>query len=176
VRRVELRTRFSRAGVAILLGRWVGANCQVYRLCYEAQEFLHPLPTRYDADIHKFDVELSRSPDLQARLAYARAWYAHQDESGRWCFGPSKFVGYEGISAKAYLQTAEESDGRRTEAQLQMWFGAVDPASALYQELSTALFALLAKYGKAPSTKMFLERIAKHRLLGNCLRASIESC
>jgi hypothetical protein len=60
-------------------------------------------------------------------------WYAVKDDKGRWRFAPSKFVGYEGIDAKTYLQAAEESDGRRTEAQLQMWFAAIDPMSELYE-------------------------------------------
>jgi hypothetical protein len=111
-------------------------------------------PAKALANIQRFDAELRRSPDLQARLGYARAWYAHRDEEGKWCFAPSKFAGYEDIDAKTYLQYAEESDGRRTEAQLQAYFAVVNPATPLHQELKSALFALLARYGKTPSTKM----------------------
>jgi hypothetical protein len=105
-------------------------------------------------NIERFGHEVEQSPELQARLAYARAWYAQQDCRGEWQFGPSKFVGYEGLDANRYIQSAEERDGRRTEAQLQQWFTVVNPSSELYAELSSALFAFLARFGKAPSTKM----------------------
>jgi hypothetical protein len=104
-------------------------------------------------NIEKFESELWKSPDLQVRLAYARAWYAHKDQSGKWFFAPSKFVGYQDVDAETYLESAEESDGRRTEAQLQIWFRVVDPVTPLYDELSSRLVALLAQYGKTPSTK-----------------------
>ena len=111
-------------------------------------------PSQALANIHRFEEELPSASGLQDRLAYARSWYADQGKSGKWSFGPSKFIGYENIDAATYLQEAQESDGRRTEAQLQMWFSVVDPKTPLHGELSSALFALLAKYGKTPSTKM----------------------
>jgi hypothetical protein len=120
-------------------------------------------PVQALANIRKFEKELRHSPELQGHLAYARAWYAHQDDSGAWCFAPSKFVGYAGIHAKAYLEGAEETDGRRTEAQLQMWFNVVDPTTALHDELSSALVAFLAKFGKTPSTKMRINVLRQRR-------------
>lgn len=109
--------------------------------------------TQAVANILKFEDELERSPELQARLAYARAWYANRDADGEWHFAPSKFVGYEDIDAKTYLHAAEESDGRRTEAQLQQFFKVVDPTDTLHDELNSALVAFLAKFAKTPSTK-----------------------
>lgn len=106
------------------------------------------------ANIERFGLEVDKSSELQSRLAYARAWYAQQNNRGVWHFGPSKFVGYEGLNAKTYIESAENRDGRRTEAQLQQWFVVVEPASPVYGELRSALFAFLAKYGKTPSTKM----------------------
>jgi transposase InsO family protein len=58
----------------------------------------------------------------------------------QWRFGPSKFVGYEGMTSVGYIDTAEDRDGRRTEAQLQLWFKAVDPESELGTQLSSALY------------------------------------
>jgi hypothetical protein len=58
------------------------------------------------------------------------------------------------MTAEGYIETAEDRDGRRTEAQLQQWFTAVDPESELGARLSSALYGFLAGYGKAPSTKM----------------------
>jgi hypothetical protein len=104
--------------------------------------------------IEKFGVEIQNNPELQARLPFARAWYAHRNQDGSWSFGPSKFIGYEGLDGDTYLRTAQETDGRRTEAQLQTMFKTIDPMDPLYLELSSALVAFLAKYGKAPSTKM----------------------
>jgi hypothetical protein len=106
------------------------------------------------SNIERFGTEVDKSPALQGRMAYARAWYAQQDRGGVWRFGPSKFVGYEGLNAKTYIESAENRDGRRTEAQLQQWFVVIDPASLIYGELRSALFSFLAKYGKTPSTKM----------------------
>ena len=103
-------------------------------------------------NIEKFNAEIKKTPELQARLAYARSWYARQDQSGTWLFAPSKFVGYQDIDGQTYLE-AEDADGRRTEAQLQGWFNVVDPATPLYDELNSKLVAFLAQYGKAPSTK-----------------------
>ena len=50
------------------------------------------------ANIERFGKEVGQSPALQARLAYARAWYADQNSRGEWQFGPSKYVGYDGLS------------------------------------------------------------------------------
>jgi hypothetical protein len=106
------------------------------------------------SNIARFGEEVEKSRALQKRLAYARSWYAYQDEEGQWRFGPSKFVGYDRMTAEGYIDTAEDRDGRRTEAQLQQWFTAVDPESELGAQLSSALYGFLASYGKAPSTKM----------------------
>jgi hypothetical protein len=106
------------------------------------------------SNIARFREEVERSSALQKRLAYARSWYAYQDQDGQWRFGPSKFVGYDRMTAEGYIETAEDRDGRRTEAQLQQWFTAVDPESELGTQLSSALYRFLASYGKAPSTKM----------------------
>jgi hypothetical protein len=105
-------------------------------------------------NIKRFTTEVRHSPDLQGRLAYARAWYATKNDQGEWQFGPSKFVGYEDLNAEQYIKSAEQRDGRRTETQLQQWFSVVDPSSELYDQLSSSLFAFLANFGKVPSTKM----------------------
>ena len=110
-------------------------------------------PAQAFDNIKKFEEGVHSSPELQARLPYARAWYAYREGAGAWHFGPSKFVGYEGLDAKTYLQTAQETDGRRTEAQLKTMFETVGPMHPAYNELTAALLGFLAQYGKAPSTK-----------------------
>jgi len=127
------------------LARW-GEGCKPYTVASGLPSVL--------SNIARFGEEVEKSRALQKRLAYARSWYAYQDDEGLWRFGPSKFVGYEGMTAVGYVDTAEDLDGRRTEAQLQQWFTAVDPGSELGTQLSSALYRFLASYGKAPSTKM----------------------
>jgi hypothetical protein len=109
------------------------------------------VPAQALANIRKFEDELKGSPELQARLAYARAWYAYKDAGG-WHFGPSKFIGYQDIDAATYLAMAEDTDGRRTEAQLKTFFFTPNSANPLHAELNSALVVFLAKYGKTPST------------------------
>jgi hypothetical protein len=125
------------------------------------------------ANIFNFASAVESSPELQARLAYARAWYALQDKEGCWCFAPSKFAGYEGIDAKTYLENAEQSDGRRTEAELQLYFAVVDRTAPLYEELRSALFAFLAKFGKAPSKKIRIN-VIRERLVPSTDASSAE--
>jgi hypothetical protein len=127
------------------LARW-GEGCKPYVVASDLTGVL--------SNIARFAEEVGKSRALQKRLAYARSWYAYQDEAGHWQFGPSKFIGYDRMTAEGYIDTAEDRDGRRTEAQLQQWFTAVDPVSELGTQLSSALFEFLARYGKAPSTKM----------------------
>ena len=105
------------------------------------------------SNILKFEDELQGSSELQDRLSFARAWYAVRDEDGVWRFGPSKFIGYQKMTAKEYLD-GKARDGRRTEAQLAQWFTEVPDDTELYETLSDALFEVLAEYGKTPSSKM----------------------
>jgi hypothetical protein len=91
------------------------------------------------------------SADLKDRLSHARAWYAVKDADGDWVFGPSKYIGYESLTAKQYVAQSTELDGRKTEAQLRRWFTEVDPESKIGAKLSTKLSRFLSKHGKAPS-------------------------
>lgn len=124
-------------------------------------------PDQVCENILKFENELRRSSDMQARLSYARSWYACQDESGVWNFAPAKFAGYQDMDAARYLDEAESEarDGRRTESQLRMFSKSADLASPLQAELTSALFAFLAKYGKTPSMKVRINVIPARRRL-----------
>lgn len=100
--------------------------------------------------IEHYGPELKRSEELQGRIAFARAWYAHKSEDGAWHFAPSKFCGYKGMTAEEYLND-DPRDGRRAERQLQSWFTQVPETDELYEELSESLTAFLDKFGKPPS-------------------------
>lgn len=102
-------------------------------------------------NIERFKEELDGSPELQRRLAFARAWYAHCSLDGTLHYAPSKFCGYKDMTADEYVND-DPRDGRRTEKQLQTWFTQIDPADPLYDELSEGLMTFLADYGKPPST------------------------
>jgi len=97
-----------------------------------------------------FEKEVAGNRKLAEIMSYGRAWYASRD-AGRWAFGPSKFVGYESNTAKRYLQTHDQRDGRLTERVLSQWFEEVPPDSALYRELHAALQQMFAGYGRSPN-------------------------
>ena len=121
--------------------------------------------------INRFAEEVRRSQQLRSRLAYARAWYACPDGNGGWLYGPSKFIGYAGLTGDQYVELAEKRllDGRKTEVQLKKWFKQVDPSTDRYEQLSSGLSAFLAEHGKAPSQKM---RINIPKTLDNDSHAS----
>ena len=105
--------------------------------------------------IHRFAEEIRRSPELARRLSHARSWYADQDKDGRWRFGPSKFVGYEGLDAETYLDLSNRGlDGRKTEPRLQRWFTELDSSTDLYACLIPQLSAFLTVHGKVPNMGM----------------------
>lgn len=113
-------------------------------------------------NIERFSSELDKSQELQRRLPFARAWYAHKTEGGSWIFAPSKFAGYKDMTAEEYLND-DPRDGRRTENQLQTWFTQLAETDPLYEELSEKLAAFLHTYGKAPSSA-FRINVAKDYL------------
>lgn len=102
-------------------------------------------------NIRLYNDEIGLHPRLAARIKQHPAWYADKDSSGEWRFGPSKFIGYHGISAKAYLASYSRKDGRETEPALREWFSQVDPDSILGKELRAAFVAFAERHGKTPN-------------------------
>lgn len=103
------------------------------------------------ANIRKFEAELNRSTELQARLGQVHSWYALKTAEGRWLFGSSKFIGYENNSAKKYLETADQTtDGRETERLLEAWYSPVEPSSRTARELQSELAAFLSQWNRKP--------------------------
>jgi uncharacterized protein (DUF433 family) len=101
-------------------------------------------------NILHYNEELRKFPKLAARIKQHPSWYAVKD-SGKWSFGPSKFVGYANADAKAYLATYARKDGRETEPTLAKWFGLVNPATAIGKELQQAFTEFAGRYGKTPN-------------------------
>ena len=112
-------------------------------------------PAVVSANIHRFEGEVRRTPALGDRLARFRAWYAEMGEGEQWRFGPSKFVGYEGLDGERYLELSRRGlDGGRTEQHLRQWFAEVIPDCQMYGLLSAKLSAFLNQYGKLPNRRM----------------------
>lgn len=102
------------------------------------------------ANIHAYNQNLERTKD---RMPYVRAWYALPTTKG-WLFGPSKFIGYQKMTPKEYIERADmELDGRATESILQQW---AEPISkhydSRYGELWVALNELCGRLGKKPNS------------------------
>jgi hypothetical protein len=114
-------------------------------------------------------------------MPFNRSWYALRTESC-WLLGPSKFIGYENLSAEEYLgrpynaemrgrvdlrdNSAMPLDGRVTEGVLKRWSELIEDGHPEYENLHSALNALCARYGKKPNS---LARIS-------IVRESREAC
>jgi hypothetical protein len=107
----------------------------------------------------------NNAEEVAALMPYARAWYAIRIGNG-WMLGPSKFIGYEGMTVEDYLgapysaerhgrvqrgKNADILDGRVTEGVLRRWSESVERGHPDYDDLHTALNALCARYGKKPN-------------------------
>ncbi len=64
---------------------------------------------------------LDSNPELAGRLGQAHAFYAIGEEGRKPLFGFSKFVGYEGLTARGYLERYRTLDDRETERILAEW-------------------------------------------------------
>lgn len=86
---------------------------------------------------------------LRTMIAYVRHWYAAKAADGSWLFGPSKFIGYAGITASTYEQMHEELDGRVTEGALKEWFIELPAGDAFEAVLRKELRRFIATHGKS---------------------------
>jgi hypothetical protein len=99
-------------------------------------------------------------------MPYARSWYALRTKSG-WLFGPSKYIGYDGMTPQKYLGSEYSTqrhgrissddanivlDGRITEGVLRRWSDLVEEGHPEYARLHTALNELCARHGKKPNS------------------------
>ena len=103
--------------------------------------------------IQRFHESLEKNPNhpIVEKLPRFRAWYKAEDANGRPIFGPSKFIGYAGMTIDEYAALKGHGlDGRQTENALRHWFD--EPAeSPKKDELEDALHDFLDQFGKRPS-------------------------
>jgi hypothetical protein len=98
-------------------------------------------------------------------LPYFRGWYCIDDlETGERLYGPSKLIGYVGLTIDRYFtkinQTGKRGlDGRKTEKELNRWFEKVDNSSAAFFDLSNELTVLCNRFGKIPSRAHHIHRL-----------------
>ncbi len=112
------------------------------------------LVTNFDEvaeNIRRYQHELPANTALVSRMSRHPVWYAVRGRGRRWLFGPSKFVGYAGISAKSYLASYNRKDGRETERVLAEWFETVPLESVLGRQLESGLRLFFADYRKVPN-------------------------
>ena len=84
-------------------------------------------------------------------LPHSRAWYAIEVDGG-YLLGPSKVIGYRGMTPEVYFQNnATTLDGRATESALQAISEPVLLGSVLHRELLRELSDLCALYGAKPN-------------------------
>ena len=99
--------------------------------------------------VRAFNQGVSNTPELQSQLSYFRAWYYLPELN---MVGPSKFIGYKGMTSDIYM-TSNETDGRDTEPVLSRWFFVASEDSPEYSFVENMVENLLARYGKTLNRK-----------------------
>jgi|688.fasta_scaffold263013_2 hypothetical protein len=109
-------------------------------------------PEQASDNIINFQRELlfnNKLNPLVDTLPHFRAWYAIE-EDGKWIFGPSKFIGYAGLTAETYGENTKQLDGRTTEIALRSWFEEAG-AGELNEMLNDNLSEFFNAFGKKPN-------------------------
>lgn len=116
-------------------------------------------------NIERLQLEVDRSPELAGRLGQAHAFYIDNQGMDDPIFGFSKFIGYVGLDAEAYLDGAKERSGTNTEHALSAFFEELPEGSKLYTFYHAKLTNWLARYGKSPRKNVRL-MVLKPEFLG----------
>lgn len=93
-------------------------------------------------------------PDLIKDAARASQWKCYKDSDDKWRFGPSRFVGYEGMTPAEYVKRKETHEGdlhgskTETHLRLQKWTILVPEDSKLHFKLAKRLSKFLNKSDK----------------------------
>lgn len=120
--------------------------------------------------VSAFNRDLTGSQDLQDKLSYFRAWYYIPELK---MVGPSKFIGYKGMTAIKYSQSTG-LDGKATEPTLTQWFTALAPGTPETAYVRSLVEQLLAAYGKTVNEKArFLAPITRRLGPGHAAAAPL---
>jgi|GEM_PF-173044 len=104
-------------------------------------------------NIDCYNKALLKTKGLQGRIGRHPAWYAIQDKSGEWLFGPSKFIGYAHNTAENYLQAYSRLDGKETEPALREWFERVEKDTPDEKHLRAEFRKMASRFGKLPNKR-----------------------
>jgi hypothetical protein len=99
--------------------------------------------------VKAFNGGLEEEGGLKNQLSFFRAWYYIPELDA---VGPSKFIGYKGMTAKEYMtRYNQDLDGRETEPILGRWFEVLGRESVEDRLVTTRIEQLLQRYHKRPS-------------------------
>ena len=97
-------------------------------------------------NVQQFNYDLKFDTELCSRLNQFRSWYYIPELDQ---FGPSQFVGYQGMDATQYKEG--DLDGEATERVLWKFFRPIQRSNPRRGELETKLFDLCSLYRKRPN-------------------------
>ena len=98
-------------------------------------------------NVQRFNEALPQATDLETLLAYFRAWYYVPKVD---MVGPSKFIGYEGMTGAEYMER-EDLNGTETEPVLKRWFEVLKVGTPEYKFVEQRVLDLAARFGKRVS-------------------------
>lgn len=90
---------------------------------------------------------------LSGVMGFVRAWYAVRPDGRTWRFGPSKFVGYAGMTAERYGAERPSLDGRETERALRPFFRGVPAGDPVQDEVWRSLRRFLSEHRRHPNKR-----------------------
>lgn len=99
--------------------------------------------------VRAFNRGLGAGHNLEYQLSYFRAWYYIPELD---MVGPSKFIGYKGMTAEAYMNSTE-LDGKVTEPILSRWFDVLLPGTPEGNYVRSLVDRLLSRYKKVINRK-----------------------
>ncbi|MBI4282357.1 MAG: hypothetical protein HY672_02585 [Chloroflexi bacterium] len=119
-------------------------------------------------NVRCFNAGLLQGTDLETLLAYFRAWYYLPEEDA---VGPSKFIGYEGMTGIAYMER-DDLDGRETEPVLHRWFEMLEKGTPEHQYVEQKVLDLAARFGKRVSSAARFSAPSGWRVSAGTLRGN----
>lgn len=101
--------------------------------------------------VRAFNQGLKERQGLEDQLSYFRAWYYIPKQDA---VGPSKFIGYKGMTATEYMRShSKVLDGRVTEPVLSQWFDVLDEETPENYYVKRKAESLVDQHNKTLSRK-----------------------